>query len=439
MNPATFDHARLECVGLAGAEAKLRGTVRFLQVAGERHEGVERRIELPAISIRSLVEGEGMEFAYEGEERIEGKARLSASQIDMVGENEMQAFKVTLTIENTKAIDADGAASMDRGQALRRSLLSTHLVVEITEGRFVTPLENEGGLGAAVQECMSENIWACLGGKDDEAVLGAPIVLPDHASMAPQSLGNLFDNTEIEEALLLHVQVLSDDERAQIAESDPAVREMIERAEKTTPEEMLKLHGELSETDHFKPGAPESAGGPAAGPVRADLQSGSGSECPAVGTTGALPRGAHAESDLPSLDELPPLGELADACDPLDTIGGPAPIAHAEPNFPEFSELPADPDGSSEPEPGHQNPGEPEVTVDGSTFHKGGKVMLRPGTDRDVYDKMLDGRMATIERIYYDYENAVHIAVTVDGSAEQELFRSTGRYLFFKPHEVEAV
>ena len=55
----------------------------------------------------------------------------------------------------------------------------------------------------------------------------------------------------------------------------------------------------------------------------------------------------------------------------------------------------------------------------------------------DVYDKLLDGRTATIERIYRDYEDAVHIAVTVDGSAEQELFRETGRYLFFTADELE--
>ncbi len=44
----------------------------------------------------------------------------------------------------------------------------------------------------------------------DRAVLGAAIVLPEHPELAPESLGNLFDNTEIEEALLLHVQALSD-------------------------------------------------------------------------------------------------------------------------------------------------------------------------------------------------------------------------------------
>jgi hypothetical protein len=42
-------------------------------------------------------------------------------------------------------------------------------------------------------------------------------MLPDHPELAPESLGNLFDNTEIEEALLLHVHALSEDERAEIA------------------------------------------------------------------------------------------------------------------------------------------------------------------------------------------------------------------------------
>ena len=46
-------------------------------------------------------------------------------------------------------------------------------------------------------------------------------MLPDHPQIAPESRGSLFDSTEIEEALLLHVQALSDEERAEIAEQDP--------------------------------------------------------------------------------------------------------------------------------------------------------------------------------------------------------------------------
>ena len=68
-------------------------------------------------------------------------------------------------------------------------------------------------------------------------------MLPDHPQLSPQSRGNLFDGTEIEEALLLHVHTLSDGEREAIAEQDPAVREMVERAAATTPEDLLRLHG----------------------------------------------------------------------------------------------------------------------------------------------------------------------------------------------------
>src|SRR5581483_8750361 len=83
----------------------------------------------------------------------------------------------------------------------------------------------------------------------DDAILGACIFLPDHPQIAPESRGNLFDNTEIEEALMLHVHVLSDAEREEIAQADPAVRAMIERALAATPQEMLDLHGRLSLSD----------------------------------------------------------------------------------------------------------------------------------------------------------------------------------------------
>src|SRR5579862_9099355 len=80
--------------------------------------------------------------------------------------------------------------------------------------------------------------------------------------------------------------------------------------------------------------------------------------------------------------------------------------------------------------------GEQRATVDGVTFERGATVVLRPGTDRDPYDRMLDGRRATLERIYVDYDDRVHLAVTVDDDPGQGLMRETGRYLFFYAHEV---
>ena len=90
----------------------------------------------------------------------------------------------------------------------------------------------------------------------DDVLLGATIVLPEHPQIAPESRGDLFDGTEIEEALLLHVLALSDDERALIERDDPAVRAMIERAAAATPAEILALHGRMTLSD---PQAQEAA------------------------------------------------------------------------------------------------------------------------------------------------------------------------------------
>jgi hypothetical protein len=83
--------------------------------------------------------------------------------------------------------------------------------------------------------------------------------------------------------------------------------------------------------------------------------------------------------------------------------------------------------------------GELQATVDGVTFRVGDRVVLRPDPDRDPYDRMLHGRAATIERMYFDYDERLYIGVTVDGQPEQQLLRETGRYLFFFAREVEVM
>ena len=52
---------------------------------------------------------------------------------------------------------------------------------------------------------------------------------------------------------------------------------------------------------------------------------------------------------------------------------------------------------------------------------------------------MLDGRRATIERIYLDVDDRVYLGVTIDDDPGQQLMRETGRYLFFFAHEVETL
>ncbi len=318
---------RAELVLEHGPRAEVRGSVRFLQASGERHQGSERSLELGPLA---LGEGEAggapaREFSFTGEEEVRGRARLRAERLGP------GLARVALCVHNTTELPS---AEVERPQALRASLLSTHVVLRAEGGRFLSPLDTDGPHGEAVAGCRNVNTWPVLASEADDAVLGAAMYLPDHPRIAPESLGNLFDNTEIEEALLLHVQTLSEEERREIAAQDPAVREMVERAAAATPEQMLGLHGRL--------------------------------------------------------------------------------------------------------EPGHPQLGEPEARVAGTTIRRGARVRLRPRKGAgDPYDTILSGRPATVERIYVDYEDGVHLGVTVDDDPGQELMRETGRYLFFRTDEVE--
>ncbi len=148
-------------------------------------------------------------------------------------------MRVRVCVHNTTEFDNPDAA---RGEALQSSLLSTHVVARSPGNRFLSPIEHS-------DEFESVNTFPVLATRDDDTVLGASIMLPDHPQVAPQSRGNLFDGTEIEEALLLHVHTLSDGEREAIAGQDPAVAEMVQRAAATTPSDLFDLHGVMSPSD----------------------------------------------------------------------------------------------------------------------------------------------------------------------------------------------
>jgi hypothetical protein len=220
-NSATHDHLRLECGLVAEEGAPMSATVRFLAASGERHQAAERRIELPA-------PGEAVPFAFDG---LEGRARM---RTDPAGDG---VLRVRVCVHNTTPF-ADPEAG--RAEALQASLLSTHVIVTAPGSRFLSPIEH--------REFESLNTFPVLATPEDDTVLGATIVLPDHPQLAPQSRGNLFDGTEIEEALLLHVHALPDMEREAIAEQDPRVRAMVERAAATTPEDLMALHGVMHPT-----------------------------------------------------------------------------------------------------------------------------------------------------------------------------------------------
>jgi hypothetical protein len=79
------------------------------------------------------------------------------------------------------------------------------------------------------------------------------------------------------------------------------------------------------------------------------------------------------------------------------------------------------------------------VVVGGVELRKGSRVLLWPRSGRDIMDLALAGKAAFVESIEQDYEDRVHLAVTVEDDPGRELGqdRSTlGHRFFFSPEEV---
>jgi hypothetical protein len=229
-NAHAFDRVRLVGVVQAAGIATVTAEVRFLQPDGERHKACERRVDVEPRTLAELAEeAVEQEFGFDG---LSGRMRIAARPLT-VAAGEEAVWRVTLCVHNTTAV----TEGLDRAAALSHSLLSTHPLVRVQSGRFTSPLERSDAAGTSI------NTFPVLATDDDDVLLGAAIMLPDHPQLAPESRGDLFDGTEIEEALLLHVLVLSDAEREQIAQQDPAVREMVQRAATATAVDVLALHG----------------------------------------------------------------------------------------------------------------------------------------------------------------------------------------------------
>ena len=100
---------------------------------------------------------------------------------------------------------------------------------------------------ASAAECPQHRCWPVLAGPPGatDIVLVSPIILYDYPEVAPESAVALFDSTEIDEILTLRVLTMTDEEKAEARATDPRAREIIDRCEAMTPEDLQRLHGVL--------------------------------------------------------------------------------------------------------------------------------------------------------------------------------------------------
>jgi hypothetical protein len=78
------------------------------------------------------------------------------------------------------------------------------------------------------------------------------------------------------------------------------------------------------------------------------------------------------------------------------------------------------------------------VVVDGVELTKGSRVMLWPRSGGDVMDIALAGKIAFVEAIEQDYEDKIHLSVTLEDDPGRDLGDAhiLGHRFFFSPDEV---
>jgi hydrogenase maturation protease len=76
-------------------------------------------------------------------------------------------------------------------------------------------------------------------------MLSSPIILYDYPQIAPESAGELFDGTEIDEILTLRIMTLTDEEKREMRGVDERARQILERTEMLPAEQLMKLHGAM--------------------------------------------------------------------------------------------------------------------------------------------------------------------------------------------------
>jgi len=164
--------------------------------------------------------------------------------------------KVRVSISNVSPVSA--AQIADRNAALRHALVSTHVMLGAANGTWLSLADPPADADEAAAACCNVGLWPVLVGEPGSAdtILASPIILEDHPQLAPESPGDLFDATEIDEILSLRILTLTDAEKEEMRSADERARAMLDRTESLTQDDFMRMHGAVRST------RPHIGGGP---------------------------------------------------------------------------------------------------------------------------------------------------------------------------------
>ena len=249
---------RTECLIRGNRDSVIEARLRFLHLQiRSRHdssslpdswqEAVEREVCLPECKLDDLCEHQVTQiFAFPVGSRAEGE--FSQKPVEGVVDVSAQKlredlFKLRLQVRNITSLEDSSVERINA--ALMHSLVSTHTVLGVTGGEFISLLEPPAGLEDLAASCQNMGAWPVLVGDTGEkdTLLASPIILYDYPQIAPESAGDLFDGTEIDEILSLRIMTLTDQEKQEMRQSDERARQILERTEAMPAEQFMKLHG----------------------------------------------------------------------------------------------------------------------------------------------------------------------------------------------------
>ena len=230
------------------------------RICQTRQEAVERDVCL-RFPLEKLISSPMQErFLFPAEEEIEPirdatgtiAGAIARHQEMISGEIEISAdqpadglYKIAMRISNLTPVQ--NAEAQNREDAVTRSFVSAHLILQTVGGEFISLMDPPAEFQEIAATCHNVGTWPVLVGEQTQhdAMLASPIILYDYPQIAPESAGDFFDGTEMDEMLALRVMTLTDLEKQEMRQGDDRARQILERTENLPEEQFLKLHGAL--------------------------------------------------------------------------------------------------------------------------------------------------------------------------------------------------
>jgi hypothetical protein len=239
-------------------KSRFSARVRFLQLvapAAEHGEGWEegfaRSRDVESVGLAQLLEEvecifdlsalaeDEADHAPAGftEKARRGRLRLKAEPLHH------SFYRLHIELANESPVEP--VATFSRRPVQDIAFTSAHLMLAMEEGAFVSLLEPQPELEVDAKACTQDGVFPVLAGEagDRSRILCPPIILYDYPKTAPESAGDFFDGTEVDEMLSLRVLTLTDQEKDEMRRSDPHARAILERTEILPDEQLARVHG----------------------------------------------------------------------------------------------------------------------------------------------------------------------------------------------------